>query len=171
MKKFIVRAILLSFINVSGFGLVDAFAQPVVPCSGDTCDPGDANADGFVNLADLGVIINIFRGNQTGPGNGDCNGDTFTNLADLGCVINKFRGPPSGPTPTPSPSSCPPGEKECTISCIPIEAGCCGDGTFCPAPNPVCCPPCWGILCTQRFGMSWYVGGVECYYQDIEVAP
>ncbi|MDA2921159.1 hypothetical protein MYX76_16990, partial [Desulfobacterota bacterium AH_259_B03_O07] len=52
--------------------------------------PGDANADGFVNLADLGVIINAFRGTPA-PGNGDCNGDTFTNLADLGCVITKFR--------------------------------------------------------------------------------
>jgi len=92
MKKLIAIAILLSFINVSGFGLVGAFAQPGGPCSGDSCQPGDANADGFVNLADLGVIINIFRGNQTGPGNGDCNEDGFTNLADLGCVITKFRG-------------------------------------------------------------------------------
>ncbi len=80
MKKFIAIAILLSFINVSAFGQVDGF------------EPGDANADGFVNLADLGVIIEIFRGNQTGPGNGDCNEDGFTNLADLGCVITKFRG-------------------------------------------------------------------------------
>ncbi|MDA2920855.1 dockerin type I domain-containing protein, partial [Desulfobacterota bacterium AH_259_B03_O07] len=95
---------LLSFINVSGFGLVDAFAgvqSPGGPCSGDSCQPGDANADGFVNLADLGVIINAFRGTPA-PGNGDCNGDGFTNLADLGCVITKFRGPP-GPTPTPAP--------------------------------------------------------------------
>ncbi|MDA2919887.1 hypothetical protein MYX76_10405, partial [Desulfobacterota bacterium AH_259_B03_O07] len=53
--------------------------------------PGDANADGFVNLADLGVIINAFRGTPA-PGNGDCNEDGFTNLADLGCVITKFRG-------------------------------------------------------------------------------
>jgi len=55
MKKFIAIAILLSFINVSGFGLLDAFAgvQPIPPV-----EPGDANADGFVNLADLGVIIN-----------------------------------------------------------------------------------------------------------------
>ncbi|MDA2918524.1 S8 family serine peptidase [Desulfobacterota bacterium AH_259_B03_O07] len=103
MKKFIAIAILLSFINVSGFGLVDAFAgvppPPGGPCSGTECEPGDANADGFVNLADLGVIINIFRGNQTGPGNGDCNMDGFTNLADLGCVITNFRGrtqPPDG---------------------------------------------------------------------------
>ncbi|MDA2920650.1 dockerin type I domain-containing protein, partial [Desulfobacterota bacterium AH_259_B03_O07] len=65
---------------------------PGGPCSGSACEPGDANADGFVNLADLGVIIEIFRGNQTGPGNGDCNEDGFTNLADLGCVITKFRG-------------------------------------------------------------------------------
>ncbi len=39
MKKFIAIAILLSFINVSGFGLVDAFAgvtpPPGEPCSGD----------------------------------------------------------------------------------------------------------------------------------------
>ncbi len=77
MKKFIAIAILLSFINVSGFGQ-------------DGFEPGDANADGFVNLADLGVIINAFRGTPA-PGNGDCNGDTFTNLADLGCVITKFR--------------------------------------------------------------------------------
>ncbi|MDA2921109.1 integrin alpha, partial [Desulfobacterota bacterium AH_259_B03_O07] len=56
------------------------------PPGGDVFEPGDANADGFVNLADLGVIINAFRGTPA-PGNGDCNGDTFTNLADLGCVI------------------------------------------------------------------------------------
>jgi len=56
-----------------------------------TIIPGDANADGFVNLADLGVIINAFRGTPA-PGNGDCNMDTFTNLADLGCVITNFRG-------------------------------------------------------------------------------
>ena len=66
---------------------------------------GDANADGFVNLADLGPIINAFRGTPE-PGNGDCNGDGFTNLADLGCVITKFRAPPSGLTPTPTPPVC-----------------------------------------------------------------
>ncbi|MDA2920449.1 dockerin type I domain-containing protein, partial [Desulfobacterota bacterium AH_259_B03_O07] len=102
--KFIAIAILLSFINVSGFGVVDAFAgvpPPGGPCSGTECQPGDANADGLVNLADLGPIINAFRGTPA-PGNGDCNGDGFTNLADLGCVINKFRGP-TGPTPTPIP--------------------------------------------------------------------
>ncbi|MDA2921050.1 hypothetical protein MYX76_16435, partial [Desulfobacterota bacterium AH_259_B03_O07] len=76
---------------------------PGLPCSGDSCEPGDANADGFVNLADLGPIINEFRGTQTAPGNGDCNMDGFTNLADLGCDITLFRGPP-GPTPTPTPT-------------------------------------------------------------------
>ncbi|MDA2921210.1 hypothetical protein MYX76_17255, partial [Desulfobacterota bacterium AH_259_B03_O07] len=54
----------------------------------DVSQAGDANNDGFVNLADLGVIINAFRGTPA-PGNGDCNGDNFTNLADLGCVITK----------------------------------------------------------------------------------
>jgi len=65
--------------------------SPPPPPDGDVFDPGDANADGFVNLADLGVIIIDFRGIPA-PGNGDCNMDGFTNLADLGCVITVFRG-------------------------------------------------------------------------------
>jgi len=73
-------------LNAGSIMVVGGQPQPPTPT------PGDANADGFVNLADLGVIINAFRGTPA-PGNGDCNGDTFTNLADLGCVITDFRGP------------------------------------------------------------------------------
>ncbi|MDA2919853.1 hypothetical protein MYX76_10230, partial [Desulfobacterota bacterium AH_259_B03_O07] len=135
----------LSELNVS-LDLLNCGGPP--PPGGDGFEPGDANADGFVNLADLGPIINAFRGTPA-PGNGDCNGDGFTNLADLGCDITLFRGPPSGPTPTPSPSSCPPGQKECTGGCILIGSGCCGTGTQCPAPNPVCCPPA-GSVCAPN---------------------
>ncbi|MDA2920943.1 hypothetical protein MYX76_15865 [Desulfobacterota bacterium AH_259_B03_O07] len=85
----------LSELNIS-LNLLDCDGVPPLPLDPEM---GDANADGFVNLADLGVIINAFRGTPA-PGNGDCNGDTFTNLADLGCVITDFRG---GPTPTPTP--------------------------------------------------------------------
>ncbi len=76
-------------LNAGSIMVVGGQPQPPPPTPGG--QPGDANADGFVNLADLGVIINAFRGTQTAPGNGDCNGDTFTNLADLGCVITNFR--------------------------------------------------------------------------------
>ncbi|MDA2920477.1 hypothetical protein MYX76_13460 [Desulfobacterota bacterium AH_259_B03_O07] len=141
MKKLIAIAILLSFINVSGFGLVDAFAgvqSPGGPCSGDSCQPGDANADGFVNLADEGPIILDFRGTQTAPGNGDCNGDGFPNLADLGCVITVFRNPP--PTPTPIPGSPTPTPIPGSPTPTPIPGNPTPTPTASPTPTPTASP-------------------------------
>jgi hypothetical protein len=53
--------------------------------------PGDFNADGVVDLADLGVLLADF-GCTAGPGNcpGDTNCDGDTDLADLGILLAEF---------------------------------------------------------------------------------
>ena len=61
---------------------------------GNGFQPGDANADGFVNLADILVVINVFLNpGTTEPGNGDCNMDGFVNLGDILCIIDIFLNP------------------------------------------------------------------------------
>ena len=54
--------------------------------------PGDANCDGFVNLADLTLVINNWLSSQPVGTNGDVVGseDGFINLADLTLVINNW---------------------------------------------------------------------------------
>lgn len=48
---------------------------------------GDLNKDGFVNLADLNIILANFGTDNL---DGDANGDGLTNLADLNIVLAAF---------------------------------------------------------------------------------
>jgi len=103
MKKFIVRAILLSFIVV---GSIDGYAQDGVPC--------DANGSGTITAADVTALINDLRNRAPAEGNADCNGSGTVTAADVTALINVLRGrtqPPNGgpiPTPTPTPTPFPP---------------------------------------------------------------
>lgn len=54
-----------------------------------TC-PGDANADGVVNGADLSVLLGNFGLAGAGPEFGDFNGDGFCNGADLSVLLSQF---------------------------------------------------------------------------------
>ncbi len=62
--------------------------------------PGDTNADGKVDLADL----NNVRNNFGGAGLGDTNADGTVDLQDLNAVRNNF-GATSGANPVPEPPS------------------------------------------------------------------
>lgn len=80
-----------------------AGAAPRIPSS-----PGDANADGVVDLFDLVIITTAY--NPTGPVSdprADVNGDGVVNLFDLVIVAASF-GSSTPPTPTPTPGSVPP---------------------------------------------------------------
>lgn len=48
---------------------------------------GDLNKDGFVNLADLNIVLANFGTDSIA---GDANGDGFTNLADLNIILASF---------------------------------------------------------------------------------
>ena len=50
--------------------------------------PGDLNDDGFVNGADIGLMLSQWGG----PGSGDFNGDGVVNGADLGLLLGYWTG-------------------------------------------------------------------------------
>jgi len=57
-------------------------------------EPGDANADGFVDTFDIPIVIEKFLNpNFSVPGNGDCNMDGFVDTFDIPCIINIFLNP------------------------------------------------------------------------------
>lgn len=49
---------------------------------------GDANGDGFVNEADIAVVIDQYFGRSTGAGKPDCNTDGSVNSGDVICITN-----------------------------------------------------------------------------------
>jgi uncharacterized delta-60 repeat protein len=55
--------------------------------------PGDANADGVINILDVTAILNDILGLSPAPGNGDCNEDGQVNILDVTCVLNIILGP------------------------------------------------------------------------------
>ncbi len=50
--------------------------------------PGDVNADGEVNIADVNAIIGVILFGKPTEGNADVNNDTEVNIADVNAVIN-----------------------------------------------------------------------------------
>jgi Tol biopolymer transport system component len=54
--------------------------------------PGDANADGEINILDVTAILNDILGISLAPGNGDCNEDLAVNILDVTCVLNVILG-------------------------------------------------------------------------------
>jgi hypothetical protein len=59
--------------------------------------PGDANLDGLVNVADLGILATYYDDEETGHdwAEGDFNGDGVVNVADLGILATWYGfGPP-----------------------------------------------------------------------------
>lgn len=58
---------------------------------GSPYDPCDINMDGFVNILDLQIVINVILGNDTNPTHvqrSDLNGDSNVNILDLQMEIN-----------------------------------------------------------------------------------
>ncbi|MBX3353888.1 MAG: hypothetical protein KF684_13225 [Phycisphaeraceae bacterium] len=69
--------------TITGGFLAIPPAPPLPPC------PGDTNADGVVNFADLNAVLSAFG--QTGQGiPGDVNNDGTVNFADLNLVLSVF---------------------------------------------------------------------------------
>jgi hypothetical protein len=64
--------------------------------------PGDANADGEINILDVTATLNDILGIAQAPGNADCNNDGNVNILDVTCVLNVILGN----SPTPTPLSC-----------------------------------------------------------------
>ncbi|MGB7293423.1 MAG: hypothetical protein WBD99_14705 [Thermodesulfobacteriota bacterium] len=54
--------------------------------------PGDATADGEINILDVTAILNDILGISPAPGNGDCNEDLVVNILDVTCVLNIILG-------------------------------------------------------------------------------
>jgi hypothetical protein len=52
--------------------------------------PGDANGDGAVNVADLGVLSTNFNRSPRGPRDGEFTGDALVNVSDLGVLATNF---------------------------------------------------------------------------------
>jgi subtilisin family serine protease len=75
--------------NTFGFGRIDAFAavQSVLGNGGGFA-PGDANADGEINILDVTAILNDILAISSAPGSGDCNQDGDVNILDVTCVLN-----------------------------------------------------------------------------------
>jgi fibronectin-binding autotransporter adhesin len=70
---------------------------------------GDLNADGFVGIADLNIVLGVWNTNVT-PGDllaGDPSGDGFVGIADLNVVLGNWNAgtPPSEISDIPEPST------------------------------------------------------------------
>ena len=64
--------------------------------------PGDADGNGTVDVADLGVVSTNFNQSPRGPRQGDFNGDAAVNITDLGVLATHFNqtlpaADPAGP--------------------------------------------------------------------------
>jgi hypothetical protein len=70
---------------------------------------GDLNADGFVGIADLNIVLGVWNTNVT-PGDllaGDPSGDGFVGIADLNVVLGNWNAgtPPTNNTNIPEPGT------------------------------------------------------------------
>lgn len=64
---------------------------------------GDLNADGRVDIIDIGVVIDNYGRNPIPNRNADVNSDGVVNIIDIGMVIDHYGDTDSGSTPTPQP--------------------------------------------------------------------
>ncbi len=71
-------------LRVAGYG--DSFGTAILR-SAQVQEPGDLNADGIVNGADLGILLTGWGG---GSGVGDLNGDGTIDGADLGILLTSW---------------------------------------------------------------------------------
>jgi hypothetical protein len=70
--------------------LGDAFVRIPIACA------GDANADGLVNITDLGIVLSVFGLTHSDSGfndGADFNGDGVINITDLGTLLAAFGTP------------------------------------------------------------------------------
>ncbi|MBH04897.1 MAG: hypothetical protein CMJ20_01110 [Phycisphaeraceae bacterium] len=74
--------------NLTASGSVEDIAtRPMLVIElGSSMIPGDANGDGIIDVADLGVVGANFGSTNALPGDGDFNGDGQVDVADLGIV-------------------------------------------------------------------------------------
>ena len=90
--------------------LADASA-PSNPYKADPADTyvvGDANLDGDVDSADLGLLLNNFSSTAgVGWGGGDLNADSNVNSSDLGLLLNNFSFSSSSAAAVPEPTGIP----------------------------------------------------------------
>ena len=60
-------------------------------CGGGTCVlslSGDVNYDGFLNVSDIVIIVNMILGNMDISFNGDVNADGIVDVIDVVMIIN-----------------------------------------------------------------------------------
>ncbi|MEZ6192195.1 MAG: PEP-CTERM sorting domain-containing protein [Phycisphaerales bacterium] len=71
--------------------------------------PGDVNADGFVGIADLNVLLGSWNQSVTAWDllSGDTNGDGFVGIEDLNWVLSNWNAgsPPGNPAQIPEPGA------------------------------------------------------------------
>jgi hypothetical protein len=70
-----------------------AFDGAVLPAASSVYDTGDANGDGVVSAADLGLLLssyNLIVPDGDGWGIGDFNGDGTVNITDLGLLLSHY---------------------------------------------------------------------------------
>jgi fibronectin-binding autotransporter adhesin len=105
-----------NFTSVIGSDLGGGLAFDVIYGSNDvtlevisTLLAGDLNADGFVGIADLNIVLGVWNTNVT-PGDlfaGDPSGDGFVGIADLNVVLGNWNNgtPPSEAANIPEPGT------------------------------------------------------------------
>jgi Tol biopolymer transport system component len=84
------RIAFLSTADINGGNPEGNFEIFLAVCEGQAGNgvPGDANADGLINILDVTAILNDILGVSPAPGNGDCNEDGQVNILDVTCVLN-----------------------------------------------------------------------------------
>ena len=72
---------------ISGGGVEEGLS---IPLSGSTCERGDINADGMIDVEDVNEIINLILGLK--PDDviriADMNGDGIVDVEDVNAIIN-----------------------------------------------------------------------------------
>ncbi|MBH05824.1 MAG: hypothetical protein CMJ20_05835 [Phycisphaeraceae bacterium] len=86
---------------ISGASAADIATRPMLVIEfGSYAIPGDANSDGIVDVADLGVVGANFGSVNAAAGDGDFNGDGQVDVADLGIVGANWTAAATGSTTT-----------------------------------------------------------------------
>jgi autotransporter-associated beta strand protein len=105
----------LGGIDDTGLSITGDFSHAVIGTDliltylGSSLLDGDLNADGFVGIADLNIVLGVWNTNVT-PGDllaGDPSGDGFVGIADLNVVLGNWNAgtPPNSNTAIPEPAS------------------------------------------------------------------
>jgi hypothetical protein len=87
----------LKWINTKSVGIFPQYTKKCWVIAKSPLKCGDANVDGYVDIADVVYLINyVFRGGPQPPGLGDVDGDGVIDIVDIVWLIEYlFRGGPA----------------------------------------------------------------------------